>query len=97
MDIIKILKKLDLEKTGRYENEFYIIDLEDSDDAARAYTKLDKNAVNIEYPCFTVNTNNNTNKVVNYFELEFDNTAYNIFLFSNYLEDKYYVKIGEKK
>ncbi len=97
MDIIKILKQLELEKTGHYENEFYIIDLEDSDEAARTYTKLDKNAVNIEYPCFTVNSNNNTNKVTNYFELESDGNTYLIFLISNYLDDTYYVKIGEKK
>ena len=45
-DIRPILKRLEIEDTGRYENHFYIVTLEDSNDYARMYTKLDKNANN---------------------------------------------------
>ena len=95
-DIKPILKRLDIEATGRYENHFYVIPIEDSDAYARMYTKLDKNAINTEYPEITSNTNNSTEKIVNYFELEEDNTTYNIFLFADFKNEKYYVKIGEK-
>jgi hypothetical protein len=95
-DIRNILKRLDIEDLGRYENHFYVIDLENSNSYARMYTKLDKNAVNTEYPEFTANSNNNTEKVVNYFELEEDAVTYNIFLFADFKNEKYYVKIGEK-
>ena len=69
-DIRDVLKKIDVKDTGRYENHFYIIDLADSNEYAKMYTKLDKNAINTEYPEFTKNTNNSTVKVVNYFELD---------------------------
>mgnify|MGYP003311060322 FL=1 len=48
-DIRPILKRLEIEDTGRYENHFYIVTLENSNDYARMYTKLDKNAINTEY------------------------------------------------
>jgi lipopolysaccharide export LptBFGC system permease protein LptF len=95
-DIKNILQRLEIELVGRYENHFYIIPLADSNEYARMYTKLDKNAINTEYPEFTTNTNNSTEKVVNYFELDEDETTYNIFLFADFKNDKYYVKIGEK-
>lgn len=95
-DIKNILKRLEIEDSGRYENHFYIIPLTDSNEYARMYTKLDKNAVNTEYPEFTSNSNNNTEKVVNYFELEEAEITYNIFLFADFKNEKYYVKIGEK-
>lgn len=95
-DIKPILKRLDIEPTGRYENHFYVIPIEDSDAYARMYTKLDKNAINTEYPEIISNTTNSTEKIVNYFELEEDNTTYNIFLFADFKNEKYYVKIGEK-
>ena len=66
-DIRPILKRLEIEDTGRYENHFYIVTLENSNDYARMYTKLDKNAINTEYPEFTSNSSNSTVKVVNYF------------------------------
>ena len=44
-NITDILKKLDLSNRGYYDNHFYIINLENSDDYARTYTKLDKNAI----------------------------------------------------
>jgi len=95
-NIKDILKKLDIDNTGYYDNHFYIIPLKDSNEYARVYTKLDKNAVNTEYPDFAQNTNGSTTKITCYFELEHDNIMYNIFLFADFNEDKYYIKIVEK-
>ena len=95
-NIKNILKRLEIEDSGRYENHFYVISLTDSNDYARMYTKLDKNAINTEYPEFTANSNNTTEKVINYFEIDEDEITYNIFLFADFKNDKYYVKIGEK-
>ena len=95
-DIKNVLQRLDLENSGRYENHFYIIPLADSNEYARTYTKLDKNAINTEYPEFTSNSSNATEKIVNYFEIEVDEIIYNIFLFAVFKNEKYYVKIGEK-
>ena len=94
--IKNILDRLGIEDTGRYENHFYIIPLADSNEYARTYTKLDKNAINTEYPEFTSNSNNATEKIVNYFEIEEDEITYNLFLFADFKNDKYYLKIGEK-
>ena len=95
-NIKNILDRLGIEPTGRYENHFYIIPLDNSDAYAKMYTKLDKNAINTEYPEIISNTNNTTEKIVNYFEIEEDEITYNIFLFADFKNDKYYVKIGEK-
>jgi hypothetical protein len=95
-DIRNVLQRLGLENSGRYENHFYVIPLADSNEYARTYTKLDKNAINTEYPEFTSNSNNATEKIVNYFEIEDDEIIYNIFLFADFKNEKYYVKIGEK-
>lgn len=95
-DITNILKRLELDKTGHYESHFYVIPLENSDEYAKAYTLLDKNAVNTEFPEFTKNTSNTTTRIINYFEIEEDNMIYNIFLFADFDEDRYYIKIGEK-
>lgn len=95
-DIRNVLQRLGLENSGRYENHFYIIPLANSNEYARTYTKLDKNAINTEYPEFTSNSNNATEKIVNYFEIEEDEITYNIFLFADFKNEKYYVKIGEK-
>lgn len=95
-DIRNILQRLGLENSGRYENHFYVISLADSNEYARMYTKLDKNAINTEYPEFTSNSNNATEKIVNYFEIEEDEIIYNIFLFADFKNEKYYIKIGEK-
>lgn len=95
-NIKNVLKRLELEDSGRYDNHFYVIPLANSNEYARMYTKLDKNAINTEYPEFTSNSSNSTIKVVNYFELEEDEIVYNIFLFADFKEDKYYIKIGEK-
>lgn len=95
-NIKNVLKRLELEDFGRYDNHFYVIPLANSNEYAKMYTKLDKNAINTEYPEFTSNSSNSTIKVVNYFELEEDEIVYNIFLFADFKADKYYIKIGEK-
>ena len=92
--IKKILNRLGITETGKYDNYFYIIDIANSDDYARMYTKLSKNAINTEYPTFGTNPSNSTVKVTNYFELEEDNNKYNIFLIADFDKDKYYLKIG---
>ena len=95
-DIGPILKRLKLKDTGIYDNHFYVIQLQNSDEYAKMYTQLDENAVNTEYPNFETNTNNSTIKVTNYFEIEEKNVTYNIFLIADFDADKYYIKIGEK-
>lgn len=92
--INKILTRLGLEATGRYDNKFYIIDIEDSNEYAKMYTKLSKSAIDTEFPTFGTNTNNSTIKITNYFELEEDNEKYTIFLIADFDNDKYYLKIG---
>lgn len=94
-DIKNILTRLEIDDTGRYENKFYIIPIENSDEYAKVYTKLSKNAIDTEYPTFGTNTNNNTVKITNYFELEEDNDKYLLFLIADFQNDKYYLKIGD--
>jgi lipopolysaccharide export LptBFGC system permease protein LptF len=95
-DIKAVLNRLQIESTGAYENHFYVIPLADSNEYAKIYTKLDKNAINTEYPEFTKNSNDNTTKIINYFEIEEDYVTYNIFLFADFENEKYFLKIGEK-
>ena len=96
-DAIKnILDRLELHNTGNYENQFYVIHLEDSNDYAKTYSTLSKNAINTEFPSFGTNTNNSTVKITNYFELEEDNITYLIFLIADFDNDEYYLKIGER-
>lgn len=95
VNISDVLKKLDINRRGRYDNKFYVIDLDDSDDYAKAYTKLERNAVNTEYPTIEKNTNDTTTKIINYFETEVGVEKYLIFLYADFENDKYYMKIGE--
>ncbi len=95
-NIETLLNRLNIQNDGRYDNQFYVINLENSNEYAKMYTKLEKNAVNTEYPSFGTNTNNNTIKITNYFEIEENNIPYNIFLIADFDKDLYYVKIGEK-
>lgn len=95
-NIETLLNKLNIETEGRYDNQFYVINLDNSNEYAKMYTKLGKNAINTEYPSFGTNTNNNTIKITNYFELEENNITYNIFLIADFDKDLYYIKIGEK-
>ena len=76
----KVLTRLGVEETGRYDNHFYIIPIENSNEYAKMYTKLEKNAINTEYPTFGTNSSNSTVKITNYFELEENNDKYLLFL-----------------
>lgn len=93
-NIQNILNRLEIVDTGHYDNQFYVIDIDNSDEYAKMYTKLSKNAINTEFPTFGTNTNKSTVKITNYFEIEEDNNTYNIFLIADFDKDKYYVKIG---
>lgn len=90
----KVLTRLRIDETGRYDNHFYIIPIKDSNEYAKMYTKLEKNAINTEYPTFGTNSNNSTVKITNYFELEEDNDKYLLFLIADFDKDEYYLKIG---
>lgn len=90
----KILNRLGIDDTGVYDNYFYVVHLDSSDEYAKVYTKLDKNAINTEFPSFGTNTSDSTVKITNYFEIEEDNITYNLFLIADFNEDDYYLKIG---
>ena len=92
--IKKILNRLEITETGKYDNRFYVVSIDNSDEYAKMYTKLSKNAINTEFPTFGTNTNNSTVKITNYFELEEDNEKYNLFLIADFDSDIYYLKIG---
>lgn len=92
--IENILDRLQLNMTGRYDNQFYVIDIEDSDEYAKVFSKLEKNAISTEYPTFGTNSNDSTVKVTNYFELDEDNETYLLFLIADFDNDKYYLRIG---
>ena len=89
-----VLDKLNITETGRYDNHFYIINLEDSNAYAKMYTKLSKNAINTEFPTFGTNTSDSTVKITNYFEIEENNNKYLLFLIADFDKDLYYLKIG---
>lgn len=89
-----ILTRLEIEETGHYDNHFYIIPISDSNEYAKIYTKLSKNAIDTEFPTFGTNTSNSTVKITNYFELEEDNKKYLLFLIADFDKDEYYLKIG---
>jgi hypothetical protein len=89
-----ILTRLEIADTGKYDNHFYIIDIADSNEYAKMYTKLNKNAINTEFPTFGTNSSDSTVKITNYFELEEDNNKYNLFLIADFKNDEYYLKIG---
>ena len=93
-DIKDILTRLEIDLTGTYNNHFYVIQLENSNEYAKMYTKLNKNAINTEYPTFGTNTSDSTVKITNYFEIEEENNKYLIFLIADFQNDEYYLKIG---
>lgn len=96
MEITSLLNKLQIQNDGSYDNKFYIIKLENSDEYSKMYTKLDELAINTEEPSIQVNTNKTTVKITNYFEFEDGKVTYNLFLIANFETDDYYLKIGEK-
>ena len=55
-----ILTRLEITDTGKYDNHFYIIDIADSNEYAKMYTKLNKNAINTEFPTFGTNSSDST-------------------------------------
>ena len=89
-----ILNRLGIKETGSYDNHFYVIPIENSNEYAKMYTKLEKNAINTEYPTFGTNSSNSTVKITNYFELEENNDKYLLFLIADFDKDIYYLKIG---
>lgn len=92
--IDNILARLEIDNTGKYDNHFYIVNLDNSDEYAKMYTKLSKKAINTEYPTFGTNNSDSTVKITNYFELEEDNIKYILFLIADFDKDDYYLKIG---
>lgn len=92
--ISDILDRLEIDKTGTYDNHFYVIPIENSDEYAKVYSKLSRNAINTEFPAFGTNTNDATVKITNYFELEDENDKYLLFLIADFSNDNYYLKIG---
>ena len=92
--IQKILDRLEIDNTGTYENQFYKINIENSDEYAKIYTKLSKNAINTEFPTFGTNTNDSTVKITNYFEIEENYITYRLFLIADFNNDEYYLKVG---
>jgi hypothetical protein len=90
----EVLTRLELDETGAYDNHFYVVQFENSDAYAKAYTKLNKNAISAEFPAFGTNTNDSTVKITHYFELEIDNETLPLFLIADFDKDKYYLKIG---
>lgn len=94
--IESVLKKLEIDDNGQYDNHFYVVQLKDSNEYASMYSQLCEKSTNTEYPSFGVNDSKNTTKITNYFEVEDKNITYNIFLIADFDKDKYYVKIGER-
>lgn len=90
----KILTRLGVEDTGTYDNHFYIIQIDNSNEYAKMYTKLSKNAINTEFPSFGTNKSDSTVKITNYFEIEEDNNTYLLFLIADFDNENYYLKIG---
>lgn len=90
----KILTRLGIEDTGTYDNHFYIIQIDNSNEYAKMYTKLSKNAINTEFPSFGTNKSDSTIKITNYFEIEEDNNTYLLFLIADFDNENYYLKIG---
>ena len=90
----KILTRLGIEDTGTYDNHFYIIQIDNSNEYAKMYTKLSKNAINTDFPSFGTNKSDSTVKITNYFEIEEDNNTYLLFLIADFDNENYYLKIG---
>lgn len=95
-NIDELLKKLQIKDAGHYEDTFYVVNLQNSDEYAKMYSNLGKTAVNTENPFFETNSSHNTEAITNYFETEQDEIEYNVFLIADFKNDIYKVKIGEK-
>lgn len=95
--ISKLLDQLHLDKTGHYDNKCYIIPLASSDEYAKIYSRLNKYAVNTEYPNIQKNESNIITDVVNYFEATVDDKPYDLFLMADFINDVYKLKIKESQ
>ena len=95
-NIKELLKKLGIEKTGSYKNNFYEIPLEDSGEYAKMYTQLCKTAMNTEDPSLGLSSSKSLDKITNYFEFVDNDLDYTIFLMANFKTDEYKIKISEK-
>jgi len=94
-NIDKLLKKLNIDDTGVYDNHFYILTLKDSNDYAKMYTLLDKYAINTEYPEFTKTDSGTTTNIINYFETSVGGEEYELMLMADFAKDDYKLKIRE--
>lgn len=95
-NLSELLNALDIKERGRYDNQYYIIKLQDSNEYAKMYSQLDKLAINTEYPYFEQNTNKSLKKVMNYFEYSLNDADYKLFLIADFENNVYFLKIGEK-
>lgn len=94
-NITLILSKLGLEDREVSEvNDIFCIKLQDSDEAAEIYSKLEEIAENTGFP-FVADSEDTVERVVSYFEIESNKIKYNIFLESIFIEDIYYLKISK--
>lgn len=90
-----ILEKLNLQDREVTEiKDVYGIKLQDSDEAATIYSKLEDIAENTGFP-FVQEADDMLERVVSYFEMEINKLKYNIFVESNFIEDIYYLKISK--
>lgn len=94
-DITEILDKLGLGKERTYDNGFYVIDIDNSDDYARYQTRLSKIANDSENPSQELNTNDTLVKWTSYYTIEVNNKTYNLFLIADFDDNTYQLKIGK--
>lgn len=94
-NVVKVLERLKLPNIGNYEDNGYLISLENSNEYAKYYTILTDTALNVEYPDLETNTNGNTLKIVNKFEASVAGYDYLILLTADFQEDKYSIYIQE--
>lgn len=95
-DILDLLKKLDIEERGAYEDEFYVIRLRNSDAFGEMYGKLDGEATNLGDPSIGVNTNDTTTDITGYFETDMGDATYELYLMADFANDAYELRIKEK-
>lgn len=88
----KFIKNLNLNKSGHYENNKYIIDLSDSNEYSKMYTLLDNSSLVSLDPESTQISESSSMLIYNDDDLKFD-----IKLSANYNQDEYKIIISEIK
>lgn len=88
----KFIKNLNLNKSGHYENNKYIIDLSDSNEYSKMYTLLDNSSILSLDPESTQISESSSMLIYND-----DDFKYDIKLSANYNQDEYKVIISEIK